>query len=44
MSASAWLSVRRHGLLSTRRLVDLFGLDAVPDILDLTDKIEGAIG
>jgi uncharacterized protein DUF7002 len=29
MSASAWPSVRRHGLLSTRRLVDLFGLDAV---------------
>jgi hypothetical protein len=29
MSATAWPSVRRHGLLSTRRLVDLFGLDAV---------------
>lgn len=29
MSATAWPSVRRHGLLSTRRLVDLFGLDAI---------------
>jgi hypothetical protein len=28
MSATAWPSVRRHGLLSTRQLVDLFGLDA----------------
>jgi hypothetical protein len=28
MSASAWPSVQRHGLLSTQRLIDLFGLDA----------------
>lgn len=28
MSATAWPSVQRHGLLSTRRLIDLFGLDA----------------
>jgi hypothetical protein len=28
MSAAAWPSVQRHGLLSTRRLIDLFGLDA----------------
>jgi hypothetical protein len=27
MSATAWPSVQRHGLLSTQRLVDLFGLD-----------------
>ncbi|WP_089296601.1 DUF7002 family protein [Actinoplanes regularis] len=28
MSAAAWPSVKRHGLQSTRRLIDLFGLDA----------------
>jgi len=28
MSATAWLSVQQHGLRSTRRLIDLFGLDA----------------
>jgi hypothetical protein len=28
MSATAWPSVQRHGLLSTQRLIDLFGLDA----------------
>jgi hypothetical protein len=28
MSATAWPSVRRHGLLSTQKLIDLFGLDA----------------
>jgi hypothetical protein len=28
MSAAAWPSVQRHGLLSTRRLVDLFELDS----------------
>lgn len=28
MSATAWPSVQRHGLLSTLRLIDLFGLDA----------------
>jgi hypothetical protein len=28
MSAAAWPSVQRHGLLSTRRLVDLFEVDA----------------
>ena len=28
MSATAWPSVQRHGLLSTRELIDLFGLDA----------------
>jgi hypothetical protein len=28
MSAAAWPSVQRHGLLSTRRLVDLFDIDA----------------
>lgn len=28
MSATAWPSVQRHGLLSTRHLIDLFGLDA----------------
>ena len=28
MSATAWPSVRRHGLLSTQQLTDLFGLDA----------------
>jgi hypothetical protein len=27
MSATAWPSVQRHGLLSTQRLIDLFGLD-----------------
>lgn len=27
MSATAWPSVQRHGLLSTLRLIDLFGLD-----------------
>jgi hypothetical protein len=27
MSATAWPSVQRHGLLSTRRLIELFGLD-----------------
>lgn len=29
MSAAAWPSVQLHGLLSTQRLVDLFGLDTV---------------
>ncbi|MEU4242362.1 hypothetical protein [Actinoplanes sp. NPDC026619] len=85
MSATAWPSVQRHGLLSTRQLIELFGLDAtqknqpmrghrswlpiadypydeyrrrhgrdgalvevtvleaVPDILDLTGRIEGAV-
>jgi hypothetical protein len=28
MSATAWPSVQRHGLLSTKELVELFGLDA----------------
>ncbi|MEU7613630.1 hypothetical protein [Micromonospora sp. NPDC049204] len=28
MSATAWPSVQQHGLLSTRQLIDLFGLDA----------------
>src|SRR3954466_2563673 len=28
MSATAWPSVQRHGLLSTLRLIDLFGLNA----------------
>jgi len=28
MSATAWPSVQRHGLLSTQKLIDLFGLDA----------------
>ncbi|MEU4620313.1 hypothetical protein AB0G04_10100 [Actinoplanes sp. NPDC023801] len=28
MPATAWPSVQRHGLLSTRRLIDLFGLGA----------------
>jgi hypothetical protein len=28
MSAAAWPSVQRHGLLSTRRLVDLIELDS----------------
>ncbi len=28
MSATAWPSVQQHGLLSTRKLIDLFGLDA----------------
>ncbi|WSZ93536.1 hypothetical protein OG990_16505 [Micromonospora sp. NBC_00858] len=28
MSAIAWPSVQRHGLLSTQQLIDLFGLDA----------------
>lgn len=28
MSATAWPSVRQHGLLSTQRLIDLFGLGA----------------
>jgi hypothetical protein len=28
MSAAAWPSVQRHGLLSTRQLVDLFELEA----------------
>ncbi|WFE26630.1 hypothetical protein O7623_25560 [Solwaraspora sp. WMMD791] len=28
MSAAAWSSVQRHGLLSTQRLIELFGLDA----------------
>jgi hypothetical protein len=28
MSASAWPSVQQHGLLSTQRLIELFGLDA----------------
>jgi hypothetical protein len=28
MSATAWPSVQRHGLLSTQRLIDLFGLNA----------------
>ncbi|MHA4950943.1 DUF7002 family protein [Micromonospora sp. SD19] len=27
MSATAWPSVQRHGLLSARQLIDLFGLD-----------------
>jgi hypothetical protein len=27
LSATAWPSVQRHGLLSTQRLIDLFGLD-----------------
>ncbi|MFV2017308.1 DUF7002 family protein [Micromonospora sp. LOL_023] len=27
-SATAWPSVQRHGLLSTQRLIELFGLDA----------------
>ncbi|MFB9851951.1 DUF7002 family protein [Micromonospora andamanensis] len=29
MSATAWPSVQRHGLLSTQQLIDLFNLDAV---------------
>ena len=28
MSATAWPSVQRHGLLSTQKLINLFGLDA----------------
>src|SRR3954471_24936976 len=28
MSATAWPSVQQHGLLSTLRLIDLFGLNA----------------
>jgi len=28
MSATAWPSVQRHGLLSTQQLIDLFDLDA----------------
>jgi hypothetical protein len=28
MSATAWPSVQRHGLLSTQQLIDLYGLDA----------------
>ena len=28
MSATAWPSVQQHGLLSTKRLIDLFGLSA----------------
>ncbi|BCJ61742.1 hypothetical protein Jiend_51640 [Micromonospora endophytica] len=28
MSATAWPSVQRHGLLSTQQLIDLFNLDA----------------
>jgi hypothetical protein len=28
MSATAWPSVQRHGLLSTQQLIGLFGLDA----------------
>jgi len=28
MAAAAWPSVQLHGLLSTVRLIDLFGLDA----------------
>ena len=28
MAAIAWPSVQRHGLLSTRKLIDLYGLDA----------------
>jgi hypothetical protein len=29
MSANAWPPMQQHGLLSTQRLIDLFGLDAV---------------
>lgn len=84
MSATAWPSVQRHGLLSTQQLIDLYDLDAaerdellnatrkqstvlrapglppavirrdgalvevtvldaVPDILDLAERIEGTI-
>ncbi|WP_328653181.1 hypothetical protein OG598_04670 [Micromonospora sp. NBC_00330] len=27
MSATAWPSLQRHGLLSTRQLIDVFGLE-----------------